>query len=618
MPYLECIFHNQIDQMRKLLLLISLVMLMPSVIKAQPTRTCSTMDVLEIQMQKDPAIQQRMERLEQFTQQYVSRNSSARATGIVTIPVVVHVVYRRGSQNISESQILSQIQVLNEDFRRTNGDQTNTWSQAADTEIEFCLASVDPNGNSTNGITRTSTRKRSFSSTRDDVKFSSSGGKDAWPTDQYLNIWVCDLSNGLLGYAQFPNTGPASTDGVVVDYQYFGTNGTATAPFNLGRTATHEVGHWLNLRHIWGDGPCSVDDYVQDTPLSDAPNYGCASGHVSCSSVDMVENYMDYSDDACMNLFTLDQKTRMRALFAPGGVRESILTSMGCGSVSGPTCNVPGGLNTTGIGDVSATLNWSATTNAVDYTVQHREVGTSNWISANTAATSFNLTGLTACTDYEWRVRTNCAEGMSNFSAAASFSTTGCGGGGGGTGSCEEPTNVQIATSNRSVTISWTAAPSAISYNVRVRQQGSNNWNNFNTTSTAISINGTKKNRTYEYGVQSVCEGTPATSAWVSGTFNTRNNNGAGNRLVQQEEELILYPNPARELLTISWGATSDKPVNLSVVDVTGRVVYQDAGVNSAGGQYQIPVNGWSPGLYLLQISDDSGLLTIERFVVTK
>jgi len=146
--------------------------------------------------------------------------------------------------------------VLNDDFRRLNSDADGTWPQAADSEIEFCLATVDPNGNATDGIIRQSTTRNGFG-TNDAVKFASSGGSNAWPAGQYMNMWVCNIGGGILGYAQFPG-GSASTDGIVVDYRYFGTNGTAQAPFDLGRTATHEVGHYLNLRHIWGDGGCSV------------------------------------------------------------------------------------------------------------------------------------------------------------------------------------------------------------------------------------------------------------------------------------------------------------------------------------------------------------------------
>ena len=299
------------------------------------TRNCGTMDHLDHIEQQDPKAIDRMQRIERFTNRYVE--SAERVNGTITIPVVVHVVYRTSTENISDAQIASQMQVLNDDFRRLNADADNTWNQAADSEIEFCLATVDPNGNATNGVTRTQTSV-SAHGTNDSVKSNSSGGKNAWPTDQYLNMWVCNIGGSILGYAQFPG-GPASTDGVVMDYRYFGTIGTAQAPFDGGRTTTHEVGHWLNLRHIWGDGNCNQDDFVSDTPNSDAPNYGCATGHVSCSSVDMVQNYMDYSDDGCMNLFTDGQKTRMRALFAAGGFRESLLNSAACGAPPTPTCD---------------------------------------------------------------------------------------------------------------------------------------------------------------------------------------------------------------------------------------------------------------------------------------
>ena len=297
-------------------------------------RQCGSMDHLHHEIQQNPERAKILDDIEKHTQNWIKANADGSTRAVVTIPVVFHVVYRTSTENISDAQIQSQLDVLNEDFRRLNSDADGTWSQAADTEIEFCLATVDPNGNSTNGITRTSTTVNGFG-TNNSVKFNSSGGKDAWPAGDYMNFWVCNIGGGILGYAQFPG-GAASTDGIVCDYRYTGTIGTATAPFNLGRTATHEVGHWLNLRHIWGDGNCNVDDFVSDTPTSDAPNYGCATGHVSCGTTDMVQNYMDYSDDACMNLYTLGQKNRMQALFGSGGFRASLLSSNGCGNGNPP------------------------------------------------------------------------------------------------------------------------------------------------------------------------------------------------------------------------------------------------------------------------------------------
>ena len=320
--------------MKKIVLLICLLTV--SVFYAQE-RNCSSMENLEYRMQQDPGLKQRMENIETFTQQRVQQYQTNRVDGdIITIPVVVHVLYRTSAENISTAQIQSQIDVLNEDFRRTNSDANSTWSQAADTQIEFCLTTIDPNGNATTGITRKSTTKTSWG-TNDAMKKASQGGVNPWDTSKYLNIWVCNIGGGILGYAQFPG-GSAATDGVVNSPQYFGRTGTATAPFNLGRTATHEVGHFLNLRHIWGDGGCGVDDFVSDTPESDASNGGCASTHTSCGTLDMVQNYMDYSDDSCMNLFTQGQKSRMRAILDAGGSRRSLALSDKCGGAPTPTC----------------------------------------------------------------------------------------------------------------------------------------------------------------------------------------------------------------------------------------------------------------------------------------
>jgi len=325
--------------MKKIVLLLCLMTV--SILFAQE-RNCSSMENLEYRMQQDPGLKQRMADIETFTKQKMLQNQNNKISGsIITIPVVVHVIYNSANENISDAQIQSQIDVLNEDFRRTNSDADNTWSQAVDTEIEFCLSTIDPNGNATTGITRKSSTRASWG-TSDDMKKASQGGVDPWDTTQYLNMWVCNIGGGILGYAQFPG-GSAATDGVVMGPNYFGSKNKGTgfylsSPFDLGRTTTHEVGHFLNLRHIWGDGGCGVDDYVSDTPKSDAANYGCATGHSSCGSTDMVQNYMDYSDDSCMNLYTQGQKTRMRSILNAGGSRRSLALSDKCGSSPSPTC----------------------------------------------------------------------------------------------------------------------------------------------------------------------------------------------------------------------------------------------------------------------------------------
>jgi hypothetical protein len=297
-------------------------------------RECAAHEKHVQMMGLDAAYAKHHNDLEAHTALFVESRQTARANGaqlqpvVVTIPVVFHVVYANETENISDEQLLEQLQVLNDDFRRTNADQDDIWPQAADTEIEFCLATRDPNGAPSDGILRVPTTSGSFG-TSDNVKFTSAGGSDAWPTADYMNFWVCNLGGGLLGYAQFPGGNPA-TDGIVCGYQFVGIDGPGSGAYNLGRTATHEVGHWLNLRHIWGDGACGADDFVADTPESDGANFGCALGHISCSTEDMVQNYMDYSDDGCMNVFSLGQADRMQALLAPGGTRASLLSSNGC------------------------------------------------------------------------------------------------------------------------------------------------------------------------------------------------------------------------------------------------------------------------------------------------
>jgi Pregnancy-associated plasma protein-A len=293
-------------------------------------RQCGSMQVHERLLEMHPEYRAQLLEIESYTARSMLFGEAARA-GVSKIPVVVHVVYSHTSENISDAQVKSQIRVLNRDFRAKNPDKTKTpavWSaRVADAMIEFSLAKTDPSGKPTKGITRTKTARTSFG-TGDTVKRTADGGVDPWPTDKYLNIWVCTLGGGLLGYAQFPG-GPSATDGVVILNSAFGTTGTATAPFNKGRTATHEIRHWLNLRHIWGDtNDCSGIDYVDDTPKAQLPNYQKpAFPHVSCGNGpdgDMFMNYMDYVDDEAMFMFTLGQVARMTATLT--GPRSSVVT----------------------------------------------------------------------------------------------------------------------------------------------------------------------------------------------------------------------------------------------------------------------------------------------------
>jgi hypothetical protein len=267
--------------------------------------------------------------LERLVQRRMASGDVRRAR-LVTIQVVVHVVYLGPAENLSDAQVKSQITALNRDYGARNKDRSKVppvWrGLVSDTGIRFALARRSPPGKPTSGITRTRT-KRDWFGDDDSVKAANSGGADPWPTSKYLNLWVCSLGRGLLGYAQFPG-GPAATDGVVILNRAFGTKGIVKPPFNLGRTATHEVGHWLNLRHVWGDTEhCEGTDFVSDTPNQQRPNYGKPKfPHITCGngpSGDMFVNYMDYVDDAAMVMFTTQQVARMQATL--DGPRASLI-----------------------------------------------------------------------------------------------------------------------------------------------------------------------------------------------------------------------------------------------------------------------------------------------------
>lgn len=298
--------------------------------KTMPSRRqCGTMIMHHLLLEKHPEFRQKQIEIERICARKMMSREAVRAEGPITIPVVVHVVYNTQSDNISTSQIKSQIAVLNRDFQSRNKDKAKVpdvwWGLVANAVIKFALAKTGPDGKPTSGITRTKTTRTSFG-TDDSVKSTAAGGIDAWPSDKYLNIWICSLDGGILGYAQFPG-GPPETDGVVILNTAFGKKGITVPPFNLGRTVTHEIGHWLNLRHIWGDDSrCEGSDYVEDTPNQEGPNYGKPSfPKISCGNGpngDMFMNYMDYVDDDSMFMFTPQQVARINATL--DGPRNSI------------------------------------------------------------------------------------------------------------------------------------------------------------------------------------------------------------------------------------------------------------------------------------------------------
>jgi hypothetical protein len=302
---------------------------------------CGTDIKMQEQLKSDPQLETVRSQIEEASQRWIVENEndlSGRA--VETIPVVVHLVYKTSSQELSDAQIQSQIDVLNEDYSGTNpdvGGVPGVWTNlVANTEIQFALATCDPDGYHTNGITRTETTISNWNGS-DNVKFTHLGGHNAWPADDYLNIWVCNIGGGLLGFAYQPGVND-NIDGVVIGWQYFGYD-SQSSTYDLGRTATHEIGHYFNLDHLWGPGgvnsDCNASDFVSDTPVQEEPNYGCNNSfpHVSCNNGpngDMFNNYMDYGNDDCLIFFSNGQKSRM--LSALNGPRSLLKSSNGLNS----------------------------------------------------------------------------------------------------------------------------------------------------------------------------------------------------------------------------------------------------------------------------------------------
>ena len=315
-------------------------------------RRCGKDQIMAALEKNDPDFKTKRALIEKQMQDWIKQNSHKKAKQVLSIPTVVHVLNKNNTDTISDAQIHEQIAILNEDFRRLNPDTSNTPLQfvgvAADCEIEFCLANLDPNGNPTTGITRRQTNgvdETTFYST-------SQGGQDIWDPGSYLNIYV--FGTFALGFTQFPG-GPTYSDAICISPRCFGN--TDDPQYNLGRTATHEVGHWLNLEHVWGSNfgaGCNSDDLVSDTPLQSIFSGFCPTSQVSCGSDDMYMNYMDYVDDYCMNIFTLGQKERMWATI--NTQRSSLLHSQGCAGIS--TLDAEFTVNSTNI-NVGGSVNFT-------------------------------------------------------------------------------------------------------------------------------------------------------------------------------------------------------------------------------------------------------------------
>jgi hypothetical protein len=614
------------------------------VLNAQYKR-CASHEVYERMLKEDPQFAANRARIERETREWIEKNGNSKLGAVITIPVVFHVVYNTSAQNIPDARIIEQLNVLNQDFGRTNADAVNTpsvWQGiAANTNIQFCLAQRDPSGNPTNGIVRKSTTVTSFT-TNDNIKRSANGGSDAWPRDQYLNIWVGNLSGGLLGYAQFPG-GAAATDGVVVLYSSVGgpnNPGTAT-PYHLGRTATHEVGHWLNLYHIWGDDGtgCSGSDQVSDTPNQAGATSGCPTFPKTdaCTSTSpgiMFMNYMDYSYDACMNMFTNGQSSRMNATL--NGTRISLQSSPGCTPASGGTCGIPTSLSATSVTSSSATLNWSAVSGATSYNVRYKATASSTWINNSTSSTSLAVSGLSASTSYEFQVQAVCGANSSAYSSSATFTTQAAG--------CSD-----VYESNNTLSAAKSIPVNTDIYGL-ISPSGDNDYFKFTTTSPNTYIRIDLSNLPADYdirlynssGSQLAISQNGGTAAEViirntssAATYYVRvyGYNGANNASQcyllrintknsawreaewQVNNEVVVFPNPAKDKVHIQFSSPKSEDVTIRLADITGRIVQSltmttEAGLNTAA----LEVMQLPKGIYLLELVNTEGR-TVKRFV---
>ena len=578
-------------------------------------RTCGSPAYMERLLDAHPEMRRNLHQIDQ-----AAMRRTKGVSGTIVIPVVVHVVYHRAAENISDAQVLSQLQVLNQDFQRQNVDRSQTdprWQAVVgNPRIRFELAKRDPSGQPTTGITRTRSSRAIFYAGDNQVKYRSMGGVDAWDPLHYLNIWVCPLGMGVLGYAQFPG-GPRETDGVVISYRHFGTTGTVSPPFDQGRTTTHEVGHWLNLRHIWGDGGCEADDQVADTPPADRPHHGCTRYEESCGGPNMVQNFMDYTDDACMNLFTQGQAQRMRALFSPGGFRAELLNSEALQAPTPPvaTLSAPLDVEVYEVGDSFARLRWTASSSAEGYRVRLRPLG-GDWIERSFSRPYVNPSQLRRCTDYECRIATVQGSQMSEFSPTVYFSTQGCAA---SFSVREAPVALGAAFENTGVArLHWDSLPGAKLYHVQFKALGSKRIIEQRPEEATTRVGGLRADRQYMFRVRAMfAGGTPSPFSDIH-QFGGRTlaqqtyrsdqasrGTGLGRYEAEQQRLLLTLPLESATLFTPR------------LLDANGTVIQTFAASWIQPHQgFSLSVPRLANGTYVLELLDEDGFVFREAIQV--
>lgn len=470
-------------------------------------RNCASNELLQMQLENFPEMEYQRQLIEQHTAKYM-QSTHAESRGIITIPVVVHILWRSSypDENIPDAQIITQIEALNKDFAMLNADISKVplpyKPVTANIGIQFALAKRTPWGALTNGINRYQSSRVTTWGATDDIKNPIKGGVQAWDTKKYLNIWIGAIGSNILGYAQFPG-GPVTSDGVVLDYLAVGVNGTARAPFNMGRTATHEIGHWMNLYHLWGGGACG-DDMVTDTPPSSDPSYGCPKYPFvnSCNGKNtarMTMNFMDYSNDQCMYMFTNGQKDRIQALFAAGGPKESLMNSDALTpGVQNAACGTTTILPISDLYATSATINWKSPEGATTFLFRFKASAATTWTQQEITATSYTVTGLTPNTDYQFQVQSICYGNPGSFSNAITFRTPIA-------VSCGIPQTLSVTNiAFNGASIKWNKVPDAVQYKFQLKRASSTAWTTYalNSNSCVLNLSASTK---YDVRVAALC-----------------------------------------------------------------------------------------------------------------
>ena len=605
-------------------------------------------------------------------------NYRSETGGIITIPVVVHVIHNGdaygSNENIRDEQIESQITVLNQDFRRLAG--TPGFGIGVDTQIQFALAKVDPSGNPTNGINRVNLCRTDWNAGSNSATLALVNAEikpiTIWNANDYLNMWSVNFGSlGLLGYAQFPSSsglggldpsgGAANTDGVVSNFGTFGARTIYPAgnyvgtQYDKGRTMTHEVGHWVGLRHLWGDGDCNFDDFCADTPNCNGQFFaglgvptGCA-GPTQCGFTRQVENYMDYSDDACMSIYTQNQKDRMVTVFNNSPRRQSLKTSTkdiaialfandaeikienACDVV--PTCTNPNGGLPSKVISLYNRGTSTLTAASISYNINGGTTFTNNWSGslapnkfvyitlANTAVNgtlNASITVVNGTTDQR-ATNNNASKTFNNTSTTLdnhnyttfTFNLVGDPFGSETTWDLKNSSGATLFSGGPYSDLSAPGTQTLVNNQTwNLPMNGCYTFTIYDSFGDGITGSG------FGVGSWTITTNGGATTVGSGGTFTTSQSKQFTNGVLSNEDfdllnSILLYPNPTNSILNISIPVELNFPANYEIYNNLGQVIKSS---NSSSSELQINTSEFSNGIYFIKLNFENNSKTL-RFI---